>query len=81
MAAKSGASQHVSPEGKRLGVKAPGGKTVKSGVVLVRQHGSTIAAGVGTRKGRDYTIYSVKAGMVKYFKKLGKKVVTIVETK
>jgi large subunit ribosomal protein L27 len=81
MAAKAGASQHVSPEGKRLGVKAPGGKTVKTGVVLVRQHGSTILAGVGTRKGRDYTIYSVKNGLVKYFRKLGKKVVSVIETK
>jgi large subunit ribosomal protein L27 len=81
MAAKSGASQHVSPEGKRLGVKAPGGQTVKTGVVLVRQHGSTILAGDGTRKGRDYTIYSVRDGLVKYFKKLGKKVVTVIETK
>jgi large subunit ribosomal protein L27 len=81
MAAKSGASQHVSPEGKRLGVKTPGGITVRSGEVLVRQHGNTIVAGVGTKKSRDYTIYSVKNGLVKFVKKLGKKVITVIEAK
>ena len=72
------ASQHVSPEGKRLGVKVFGGQKVGSGEILVRQRGTIFGPGKGVKAGRDHTLYSVLGGMVKFGKKLGKRVVSIV---
>ncbi len=72
------ASQHVSPAGKRLGVKVSDGEKVQKGNVLVRQLGSHFANGKGVKEGRDHTLYSVLDGSVKYGKKLGKKVVSVV---
>lgn len=72
------ASQHVSPSGKRLGVKISDGKKVKIGNILVRQRGQQIKAGLGVKMGRDFTLYAVKVGIVKYFNKLGKKIVKII---
>ena len=72
------ASQHVSPSGKRLGVKVSDGKKVKIGSILVRQRGQQIKAGLGVKMGRDFTLYAVKDGVVKYFNKLGKKVAKII---
>ena len=59
------ALQHVSPAGKRLGVKVGQGKTVNVGAILVRQRGTRFHFGVGTKLGRDHTIYSIKKGQVK----------------
>lgn len=72
------ASQHVSPSGKRLGVKVSDGKKVKIGSILVRQRGQHIKPGIGVKMGRDFTLYAVKVGIVKYFNKLGKKIVKII---
>jgi large subunit ribosomal protein L27 len=71
-------TQHVSPEGKRLGLKVGAGEKVSSGSVLVRQRGKVISAGEGAKMGRDYTLYAVKEGVVTFGKKLGKKIVKIV---
>lgn len=73
------ASQHVSPAGKRLGVKVFGGQKVGSGEVLVRQRGTTFANGAGVKLGRDFTLYSVMAGIVKFGVKQGKRVVSVVK--
>ena len=71
-------SQHVSPKGKRLGIKVTSGKKVKTGSILVRQRGQKIKPGEGVKIGRDFTLYAVKDGVVKYFDKLGKKFVSII---
>lgn len=72
------ASQHVSPSGKRLGVKLFAGEKVAKGQVLVRQRGTTFTKGTGVKEGRDHTLYSVIDGLAKFSKKLGKKVVSVV---
>lgn len=72
------ASQHVSPKGKRLGVKAFGGQKVNAGEVLVRQRGTTFGKGAGVKIGRDHTLYSIAAGVVKFSTKLGKKIVSVI---
>jgi len=72
------ASQHVSPAGKRLGVKISHGQKVGPGMILVRQRGTVIKAGDGVKIGRDHTLYSVLAGKVKFSQKLGKKLVSVV---
>jgi len=72
------ASQHVSPAGKRLGTKVSGGQKVAKGQILVRQRGTTFGKGKGVRAGRDHTLYSILDGAVKFGRKLGKRVVSVV---
>lgn len=48
------------------GVKRYDGELVKTGDILVRQSGSTFFAGTNVRQGRDYTLYAVAAGKVKF---------------
>lgn len=73
------ASQHVSPAGKRLGVKVSDGEKVNAGAILVRQRGTVISIGKGVAVGRDHTIYSVVKGVVKFGTRLGKKIVSVLE--
>lgn len=51
---------------KRLGVKRFGGQRVLSGTILVRQRGTKFNLGRNVRMGRDFTIYSVIDGQVKF---------------
>lgn len=53
-------------QSKRLGVKRFGGQKVLPGTILVRQRGTQFHAGKNVRLGRDYTIYSVVEGTVKF---------------
>jgi large subunit ribosomal protein L27 len=55
--------------GQRRGVKVFGGEAVIPGNILVRQVGTKIHPGQGVSMGRDFTIYSVVEGVVKYTKK------------
>jgi len=55
---------------KYLGVKRADGQRVKAGEILVRQRGTKILPGPGTKVGRDWTIYAVKSGIVKFYKKM-----------
>ena len=72
------AKQHVSPSGKRLGLKISDGQKVTSGNTLIRQRGTKFAAGDGVKVGRDHTLYSEVSGVVKFSRKMGKKVVSVV---
>lgn len=76
---KTGGSttQHKSRRGKRLGVKIFGGQKVKTGQIIIRQRGSKIHAGKGVGMGRDHTLFALKEGIVKFFKRLGKKFVEV----
>jgi len=51
---------------KRRGVKRFGGQSVLSGSILVRQVGTKVYPGVNTKMGRDFTIFAVKDGVVKF---------------
>ena len=53
-------------ESKRLGVKRFDGQFVREGEIIVRQRGSKFLAGKNTRYGKDYTIFAVKSGYVKF---------------
>jgi len=72
------ASQHVSPAGKRLGMKVSHGQGVLEGSILVRQRGTEFHPGTGTKKGRDHTIYSMKKGTVQVGQKDGKRLLSII---
>ena len=57
--------------GQRLGVKRFGGERVSAGNILVRQHGTTIHPGKNVGLGRDYTLFALVDGVVK-FEHMGK---------
>ncbi|MBL7036525.1 50S ribosomal protein L27 [Candidatus Microgenomates bacterium] len=73
--------QHISPSGKRLGTKVSDGQTVSGGEILIRQRGTKIAAGKNVKVGRDHTLFSTVAGVVRFGTKLGKNIVNVVESK
>ncbi len=54
---------------KRLGVKIFGNQAVKTGQVIVRQHGTKFSPGRNVGIGSDSTLYSLANGMVKFQKK------------
>lgn len=63
---------------KYLGVKLYGGQKVKPGSIIVRQRGSNFKAGNGVMEGKDFTLFAVMEGKVKFKRHLGKKVVDII---
>lgn len=56
-------------EAKRLGVKRFGGQLVKCGEILVRQRGTEFHPGRGVGVGRDYTLFALRDGHVKFERK------------
>ena len=65
--------------GRRLGVKAPGGKIVTAGSIIVRQRGSNVRAGQNVGKGSDDTLFAKVDGRVDFGRSRGKSVVRVVE--
>jgi large subunit ribosomal protein L27 len=63
---------------KRLGVKEFGGELVAAGSIIVRQRGSKFVAGVNVGTGRDWTLFALKDGRVK-FDKAGRRVNIVAE--
>ena len=51
---------------KRLGVKAYGSELITAGSIIVRQRGSKFVAGINVGTGRDWTLFALKDGRVKY---------------
>ncbi|HAZ16653.1 MAG: 50S ribosomal protein L27 [Candidatus Jacksonbacteria bacterium RIFCSPLOWO2_02_FULL_43_9] len=68
-------------QSKRLGVKKYGGEYVKPGMIIIRQRGTKVHAGVGVKQGKDDTLYAGTEGKVafstrKLLKYHGKRVAT-----
>ena len=63
--------------GRRLGAKVGDGQIVTAGSILYRQRGTKIPPGKNVGQGRDFTLFALKDGKVKFIK--DGKVVTIVE--
>jgi large subunit ribosomal protein L27 len=55
-------------QSKRLGVKMFGGQTAIAGTILVRQRGTKLHPGKNVGCGRDFTLFALKDGTVKYDK-------------
>ena len=53
-------------QSKRLGVKRYAGERVTTGTILVRQRGTRIHPGSNVGVGRDYTLFALMGGIVKY---------------
>lgn len=52
--------------GQRRGVKKFGGQSVLAGNIIVRQLGTKVHPGSGVGMGRDYTLFALVNGVVKY---------------
>jgi large subunit ribosomal protein L27 len=51
---------------QRRGVKVYGGESVRAGNILVRQVGGRIAPGKNVGRGKDFTLFALIDGVVKY---------------
>jgi len=53
-------------DGRRLGVKLFAGQVIRAGNILVRQRGSEFHPGTNVGMGRDFTLFSLVDGVVKF---------------
>jgi len=65
---KAGGSSRLGRDSKpkRLGVKRYAGQVVYAGTILVRQRGTRIHPGNNVGVGRDYTLFALIDGVVKF---------------
>lgn len=52
--------------GKRLGVKKFGGEKIRAGNILVRQRGSIYHEGENVGRGKDFTLFALSDGEVRF---------------
>lgn len=62
---------------KRLGIKRYGGEHVIPGNIIVRQRGTMYRPGNNVGVGKDYTIFSLVEGQVKFEDRYGRKYVSV----
>ncbi len=65
---QSSSSNGRSSKAKRLGVKRFGGESVLAGTIIIRQRGTKLHPGKNVGVGRDWTLFALKDGVVKYDK-------------
>ncbi len=53
-------------ESKRLGVKRYGGQVINAGSIIIRQRGTQFHPGANVGCGRDYTLFALVDGAVKF---------------
>lgn len=58
-------------QSKRLGVKRFEGQVVQAGNILVRQRGTKFHPGFNVGQGRDFTLFALKTGVVRFHDKGG----------
>ncbi len=63
---------------KRLGVKRFGGEKVKAGNILVRQRGTKFKPGSNVGCGKDFTLFALIDGIVKFDYDNGKQRINII---
>lgn len=64
-------------KGQRRGVKRFGGQIVKAGNILVRQLGTKFHPGSNVGLGKDYTLFALTDGVVKFEVKRNRKLVSV----
>jgi large subunit ribosomal protein L27 len=75
MASKKGAGSTKNgrdSNAQRLGVKKFGGEKVKAGNILIRQRGMKFKPGLNVGCGKDFTLYAITDGFIKFDSKDGK---------
>jgi large subunit ribosomal protein L27 len=63
---------------KRRGTKIYGGEVIRAGGIIVRQVGTCIHAGRGVGMGRDFTLFALRDGVVKFTDSRNQKFATVV---
>ncbi len=63
---------------KRLGVKIFGGGKATPGKIIVRQRGTKFHPGDGVKMGKDFTIFAIKDGVVKFSQKRSDTIVNVI---
>jgi large subunit ribosomal protein L27 len=63
--------------GQRRGTKVYGGQTVDAGMILVRQLGTRIHPSRGVGLGRDFTLFALRPGTVRYYRSGARSLVTV----
>ena len=53
---------------QRLGVKAFGCELVSAGIIIIRQRGARFVAGSNVGTGRDWTLFALATGKVRFDK-------------
>ena len=51
---------------KRLGLKCCTGQQMRAGNILIRQRGMSVKPGLNVSFGKDFTLYALKEGIVKF---------------
>jgi large subunit ribosomal protein L27 len=62
---------------KRLGVKVQDGTAIRAGGIIIRQRGTQKVPGQNVGMGKDYTIYALVDGTVKFDRTKGKSRVNV----
>lgn len=57
--------------GKRLGVKMFAGQQVRAGNILVRQRGSSFHEGENVGRGKDFTLFALQDGVLRFHRGRG----------
>lgn len=65
------ASQTKNMVGKRLGVKKFAGEAVINGNIIVKQRGTVFHPGRGVKISKDFSIYAIQDGIVKFRRMTG----------
>lgn len=63
---------------KYLGVKCGDGQQVNAGTIIVRQRGTKFHPGLNVGRGKDYTLFALEQGTVRFLSKSNRKYVTVV---
>ncbi len=62
-----------------LGVKKFGGEKVVAGNIIVRQHGTAFHPGLNVKCGKDFTLFAVADGEVRFGKRHDRQVVDVIK--
>jgi len=62
---------------QRRGIKVFAGERVRAGAILVRQVGTRVHPGTGVGLGRDYTLFALADGTVRYGRSRGRVVASV----
>ncbi|WP_041081163.1 50S ribosomal protein L27 [Thermotoga profunda] len=75
---KSGSTNGRDSRPKYLGVKVGDGQKVLTGNIIVRQRGTKIHSGKNVACGKDFTLYALRDGIVKFYVKNNRKFVDVI---
>jgi large subunit ribosomal protein L27 len=64
-------------QGQRRGVKRFSGQQVLAGNILVRQVGTVFHPGLNVGMGRDFTLFALKTGKVRFGQSRARKIVSV----